>query len=57
MAHCYRCWRSGPNLRCCSKCRKWMCDDCRANYVQRGIDAAYEKIFGYSKDWAVDGEC
>jgi len=34
-----------------------MCDKCRANVIQRSIDATYEKIFGYAKDWAPDGQC
>lgn len=54
---CYRCGSSGDDLRCCSSCHKWMCDRCRSNWLMRSMDAAYEKVFGYSKDWYRAGQC
>ena len=57
MARCYKCWSDGPDVQCCSMCHKMMCDKCRANIFMRSADAAYEKLFGYAKDWAPDGQC
>lgn len=57
MAHCYKCGSNGPDVQCCSMCHKYMCDGCRANLWMRSADAAYEKLFGYAKDWHPDGRC
>lgn len=56
MNRCYRCG-TPEDIKCCGMCGKYMCPKCRGNWLQRSLDAAYEKAFGYAPDWFPEGRC
>ena len=56
ISRCYKCGRY-QDLTCCEKCGKWMCPDHLNDMIGRGLDATWEKVFGYSKNWFPEGKC